>query len=298
MIQRRGFTLPEVLIASTILVIALMGVGGMVANLMRKATAPNLAEQATIFASERLAYYRGQVRPYQAVGGTYYPPPERRDQVDINADPTYHNAGYNRHAVLFVREFLYGQDEGQSGKNGATDPNAGSDSGYYNADRTPAAGLRYGRNEVPPTNPAWDRVVANDDRDLNPVPAPVPPINKPGTLIAYAPRANSELVAGSLLGESVKFVREVWVQTNLPYFPAGADANFDATLPAALAPPQIGALPPYTVAVTVRVYPRDRAHRQYTAGEFIGATGTGRGYDRSRPPLAEVSGYFGLRRKL
>jgi hypothetical protein len=172
-------------------------------------------------------------------------------------------------------------------------------------------------------------VVPNPDRAAPPTGANTAYIYNGFTVAAgatpyyytYMPRANDQFRAtagGMALPPEIKYVREVWVQTSLPSFQrAGVDNRFPASgwLPstnfaapgtlntyggAGIMPPAAQAnLPPYTVAVTVRVFARDKQTTTIAAadpGAAMRVTATsGPGYARTKP-LVTMVGYYGLRR--
>ncbi|MFP5501595.1 MAG: prepilin-type N-terminal cleavage/methylation domain-containing protein [Candidatus Sericytochromatia bacterium] len=285
----RGFTLLEVLVAATVVVIALLGVASTAANILQRSQNPSAIEAATLFANERLNYFRSQTDPFRAVGGTHYAPPPRPNAPERNNDPNLNNS-FNTAPVLLVREYLYAEDENRY-QNQLTNV----DEGKRNKNRegyTTYAGTPVGRNEIPPMPPTYHRVQPNENG-----PTDAPAARADGLVFLEAPRANDLIGTGAgqtaALDASVAFVREVWVQTNHPLMTAGSPAPGLGILPAAHAN-----LPPYTVAVTVRVFQRDpRTNRLNLGVDRRQNDGSGPGYVLNRP-TAEMVGYFGLRRAL
>lgn len=296
---RAGFTLIEALVAVGVLVIALGGIAGLAATITRKSRTPDDLGKATYFAAERMSYFRadlgraatatsrGSVSGYVAAGGTYYPPPldARPGVADPNRDPAYHNVAFNKVPTLLVREFLYDATETLD-----FDALTGERLGERNRKRRNVPGRSFARNEIPAT-PAMatgadgalhrvGRVVPNPDAAAAPATAAQPD----GSIAIPAPRANDHLrgVGFSLADQSIRFVREVWVQPMHPMFP-----------PAALAGgPRFVAAPPYSVVVTVRVFRRNPLVKEF-APVATGPT-RGPGYDGGKPPLAELVGCIGL----
>jgi type II secretory pathway pseudopilin PulG len=357
--RRSGFTVVEVTMASAILLLALTGVMGGAFAVLRSAGATDLVAQAANLASERLAYFRACPNPFIAVGGTYYPPPinprMERDHNDPNealSRNDLHNI-MNENPVLLVREYLF--DTAESRYMGAD----GLDQGrvaLFRKHRPRAANQQEElRNVIPPlpnellvgTNrctvagvyPNWGREAATAAR-----PAPQAyelPITRPQMAdqqtrwIAFlpAPRANDHLRGdNAVLDPQVKFVREVWVQSNTPlgapfinlgdqlvlgqtrnnptYYggtnvpPAARVADFARISTANLANGQFTVpVPMWTMTVTVRVFRREPQVRivRNAANAGVDRTTTGNwsglGYDPARP-LATIVGYFGLRRTL
>lgn len=347
-LRRDGFTLVEVVIAASVLVIALFGILGMAFHTYRKSDVADEAITASNLASERLAYFRSHPNPFKAVGGTFYAPPILRNELDLNQDrgtnrTNLHNI-WNQRPVLFVREYLYGLSAGRF-KNAATGVDEGATSAkarHAESDPTTVAGSQSRRNFVPqtPMDATIDGIFPNWGN------AAAPPANEtasqsirldgasPQTFtFVPAPRANDALRgaggAYAQLPASVRYVREVWVQTNHPLgapFTANPDECVD-TVPIALPAIYTGAassvitsqiirgaqagvgaglssikIPNWVVTVTVRVFTRDpliknladanNLDRTKTVGGFSGV-----GYDPSRP-LATAVGYFGVRHQL
>ncbi|MEB3328797.1 MAG: hypothetical protein VKQ33_06155 [Candidatus Sericytochromatia bacterium] len=357
-LRRSGFTVVEVTMASAILLLALTGVMGGSFAVLRNAGAGDLVAQAANLASERLAYFRACPNPFIAVGGTYYPPPVNPRMERDHNDPSEALSRNNLHnvmnelPVLLVREYLY--DTAESRYLSAD----GLDQGrvaLFRKHRPRAANQQEDlRNVIPPlpaevtigTNncvvagvyPNWGREAASAAR-----PAPRDfelPITRPQMATQQtrwigflpAPRANDHLRGEMMLDPQVKFVREVWVQSNTPlgapfvslgdqlvlnvtrrnpayYGGTGTPANgrvdeFARVSSADLANGQFTVpVPLWTVTVTVRVFRRDPHVRLVrnasTAGVDRSTSGSwsGLGYDPSRP-LATLVGYFGLRRTL
>jgi len=360
--SNRGFTLVEVVIASSVLVVALAGIMAAAFSTYRNSDLGDEYATGSLLAAERLDYFRSQRDPYTAVGGTWYPPPaDRKRDVDFNLDRSLHVI-QNDTPTLLLREYLLATDErryndairdvGQAGKQ---QRNASAASAAEAAARrinwipdTPErvpTGLLGAGGDV-------DGIIPNSDL-LAAVPAPIVqvagvPISKTtGSAtktfnFMRAPRANEALIfnpAGTLasayplrgvmtdLPKAVRFIREVWVQTNHPLgrpFGSAGDAlpggavtlpQFYITNPGDI-PTVRGAstgvaatgeqgtlLPPFVVAVTVRVYRRDGRvatvlpNATQVSGVPTGGKNGGLGYDPTRP-LATMVGYFGLRRFL
>lgn len=357
---RAGFTLVEVLIAAGIMVIALSGILSLAFNALSHAKAPANVQQALKFAQERLDYFRAQPNPYMAVGGTYFEPPEggpRNYAPDYSQPPAGSDVNiiFNKKPALFLREYLYGVDEHGLGKDaggndaGRTDAQGRS---QLSAAEGAAGSRKYGINEIPPTPTTVHDAATGKDLEVSGIvpnrddssdfdgtsayidygfkvtpaiggPAPTP------DYYTFAPRANDDVrpaAGGAPFDPAIKFVREVWIQTNNPNFSTtycpkksdnedtsanseldkfgGLDQNSDALVPAVI--PEI---PPYVVAVTVRVFLRDVQTKTFDLNApaafdsvRMGADKTaersstdGPGYDR-RHPLITLVGYYGLRR--
>jgi type II secretory pathway pseudopilin PulG len=354
--RRSGFTVVEVTMASAILLLALTGVMGGAFAVLRSAGASDLVAQAANLATERLAYFRACPNPFIAVGGTYYPPPANprmeRDHNDPNETTSrtdLHNV-VNEVPVLLVREYLY--DTAESRYTGAD----GLDQGrvaLFRKHRPRAANQQEElRNVIPPLPnellvganrctvagvlPNWGREGAAAAPQAYELPITRPQMADQQTRwIAFlpAPRANDHLRGdNAVLDPQVKFVREVWVQSNTPlgapfvsfgdhlvlnrprtnpayYVGTGTTAlaagrmDFARVSTADLANGQFTVpVPMWTMTVTVRVFRRDprvRTVRNAAVAEVTRTTGnwTGLGYDPARP-LATIVGYFGLRRTL
>lgn len=294
----------EVLSAAAILIVALVGISMAATSGLKKSRTPGIVEQCTLLAAERLNYFRTQPDPYRAVGGTHYVF-RAQDPADFNLDPAFNN-NYNRNPTLFVREYLYDTTEGVMKTAAGVD--AGRDNQRLatlqgNGTET-LNGQTYGRNQVPPSfigvgGLTLMRVCPNDG-SAGAMGPPAPAVPDPSYRGMAAPRANPNLPPGvnGALPPEIKFVREVWVQTNHPSFTAAGPAA-----PAAANPPASARnLPPYTVAVTVRVFARDPQTLKYNpttnpATAVRNADFSGPGYDRSKP-LASLTGYFSLKRIL
>lgn len=289
----------EVLAASAILVIAMAAISSTVSMALRKAKTPGQTEAAALLASERLHYYRSQADPYRAAGGTHYTDP------DINRLAINHNT-FDGNPRMFVREYLYGTTANEV-KSAVGPP----DAGLANQRRRALVGdpgNAWALNQIPVTAPGVSRVLPNPNGTvINPAPTALAGV--PGATEVLAPRANARISptgtpADRNIPGDIKFVREVWVQTNFPdsipgignllalngqwIFPPGASRN----------------LPEYTVALTVRVFARDPLTRTLglesalPPGLNVPRSGvTGPGYD-ARKPLAVIVGYFGLRRMM
>lgn len=365
MAAKKGFTVLEVVVASSVLVVALVGVMSGAFAVLRTSKNSDLTLQAANLASERLAYFRSCPNPYIAVGGTYYPAPENprthRDYNSIDWWQGFHNV-WNDRPVLLVREWLYGTTEptARSVLNNANPTNALARKFAQTNAGAPAADLPI--NAIPPmpksipgtgtqtatvagVYPDWFNNTAGA-RLVEPRPIFVnsPPGGEPAApQVAFipAPMANERfrgltgLTDGSEgageLPRTIKFVREVWVQTNSPLGqPFGnvaggfvADRNYPEPPLATYGAGGAGApglaslrrevngaagdgtmvmdVPLWVVTVTVRVFAREPSVLviQNTAGLRQSQTGSGRrrglGYDPTKP-LATLTGYFGLRR--
>lgn len=215
----------------------------------------------------------------------------------------------------------------------------GGSSGFTN--------MTFAINEVPPTLSAWQRILPNNDllaaNDVN----LQPQLNLPGpdgsTSFGFgvAPRANDRLRGATFVPagqpDPLPYVREVWVQTHHPLFDnsiaapafacvvpnAGGGSIPRAVLNAALAqvyptvppgiavtdldPERIPNLPPYSVAVTVRVYAKYRFDPGMPAGvrTYPGAALVASGRDRNpyrlwydpTRPLAVMTSIIALKRE-
>jgi type II secretory pathway pseudopilin PulG len=288
----------EVLAASAILVIAMAAISSTVSMALRKAKTPGQTEAAALLASERLHYFRSQADPYRAAGGTHYTDP------DVNRVVGNHNT-FDGNPRMFVREYLYGTTANEV--RSAVGP---PDAGLANQRRRALVGdpgNAWALNQIPVTAPGISRVLPNPDGTaINPAPTPLAGI--PGALEVLAPRANARISptgtpADRNIPGDIKFVREVWIQTNFPNSLPIADLGvlggqwIDPADPARN-------LPDYTVALTVRVFARDPLTRTLVRevdlppGLNVPRNGvSGPGYD-VRKPLAVIVGYFGLRRML
>ncbi|MDB5100873.1 MAG: hypothetical protein JWM80_5294 [Cyanobacteria bacterium RYN_339] len=249
------------------------------------------------------------------------------------------NVVFNTAPALFVREYLYGFNEHRYGNDVAgVDPGRKAADARRTAVMTLAARV-FAANEIPPTPNTVTvagavkivkGIVPNPDKALEPTPGNASyiyngfaTVNGPSTFyFSYMPRANDKFratAAGMPLPKEVQFVREVWVQTSLPpfakagltgFFPSdGTIASTNLSNPGNLngygglgfSPPATQTnLPPYVVAVTVRVFARDAQQSNIIAtdpgagNERVTAT-TGPGYFRDKP-LVTMVGYYGLRR--
>ncbi|MFN3431140.1 MAG: hypothetical protein ACK46X_14455, partial [Candidatus Sericytochromatia bacterium] len=206
------------------------------------------------------------------------------------------NNNYNQNPTIFVREYLYGTTAGEM--KGVGD----SDLGMANQRRRTLNGQglagSFSLNQVPATRAGLDRVLPNVN--TNDTAYAIGNFGV-GKRQAPAARANAALTTtnAGAIPTDVKFVREVWVQTNHPSFGAGPAVGGTWYR----VPPRADNLPPYTVAVTVRVFARDT--RTITWSDAVAGGGanvrnadfSGPGYDPTKP-LAVVVGYFGLRRNL
>lgn len=289
----------EVLGASFVIVIALVGVGMAMTQAAKKSGAPHKVELAAMLASERLAYFRSQPDPFRAAGGTHYIFTTNSAGGDLNTVPNANNA-YNTNPVLFVREYLFAADEGQQINvlNGVDDGRANQRLRTFRGPTGAGSATdnNFTINQVPPTRAGADRVYRSVD-----VKAPAPPAIAPGIVAIPAPRANANLpgAAGTPIPPTVTFIREVWVQTNhlLHTTPTGGNP------PLVVMPDPAANLPPYTVAVTVKVFARDPKTQFYIQNPaastvpYRDAQWRGPGYDPTKP-LAVMSGYFGLRRNM
>ncbi|MEB3223230.1 MAG: prepilin-type N-terminal cleavage/methylation domain-containing protein [Candidatus Sericytochromatia bacterium] len=294
---RKGFTLIEAMVAVGILVAALGAMAGVGASLTRKARTPDDVSKGAWLAAERLNYFRsqhgalgsdlvrGSVSGFVAAGGTYYPPPAdaRLLGQDKNRIAAYHNVDFNRRPALFAREYLYDTAEvARSAVGGDVDSETARRRAYV-------PGQRFAVNEIPTTpsrvaGKQVTRVFPNTGHDAT-VPANV--VHPDATLAIPAPRANDHLREGASVAEpTLRFVREVWVQPMHPMFPEAPAAGVPANAPAFVV------APPYGVAVTVRVFLKDRKVRNIKASP--NASGTeGPGHD-PRMVLAELVGIVGI----
>lgn len=347
--QRGGFTLVEVVIAASVLVIALFGILSMAFHTYKKSDVADEAITASNLASERLAYFRSHINPFKAVGGTFYAPPKARNEIDLNQDRGTNRANlhniWNATPTLFVREYVYATSESRF-KNPTTLQDEGRDSmkaRHAQSDPTVVAEAQSRRNFIPPTPmdatidgifPNWGNTVAPPAATTVSQSMQLDGTNPQTFTFQPAPRANDALRgAGGVINQlppSVRYVREVWVQTNHPLgapFNAGADevvAALTRTFPAFYtsgagttvidnqirrgANTGMGAgvasirIPSWVVTVTVRVFVRDAQVRNILnnagVGKIRGAGGfEGIGYDPTRP-LATAVGYFGVRHTL
>lgn len=339
--SRRGFTLIEVLVTTVVMSIAFSALLGMLLGAMRQAKKPNQPAIASKLAAERLAYFRSQPNPYLAAGGTYLPPPrDSRNKTNFNVLDGYFN-NFNAAPTMLVREFLYApdtqageasrkyQDREVNGRTAATGTTYTSMSWALN--EVPATLAKWQR--VLPNND----LLAAGHADLQPNTTGVAgPDGAASYFYGVAPRANDRLRGAAFVpvGEpdSLAYVREVWVQTSNPSFlntpglpglvggcrlpPTGtARPNLDATLAivypgtlpggiaaATLVPTRIPNLPPYSVAVTVRVYAKAKLDRGLPAATrtYPGSATTKPyqlWYDPSRP-LATITGIIALQREI
>jgi hypothetical protein len=173
------------------------------------------------------------------------------------------------------------------------------------------AGNTWALNQIPVTPPGVNRVLPNPDGNvITPLPTPmVGMTGTPGATEVLAPRANARIsptgtAADRNIPGDIKFVREVWIQSNFPDSLNGFPNLLELNLPYIDPPDAARNLPHYTVALTVRVFARDPLTRtlgpesNLPPGLSAPRNGvTGPGYD-SRKPLAVIVGYFGLRRML
>lgn len=294
--KRPGVTIMEVLAASAILVVAMAAISSTVSMALRKAKTPGQTEAAALLAAERLHYFRSQADPYRAAGGTHYTDP------DVNRIAGNHN-NFDGNPRMFLREYLYGTTANEL-KAGAVDV------GLANQRRRNLvgdAGNAWALNQIPVTPPGVSRVLPNiNGTVINPLPTAIAAI--PGATEVLVARANAQIsptgtAADRNIGGDIKFVREVWIQTNFPNSLPIADLGVLAgqwIFP----PGPARNLPDYTVALTVRVFARDPLTRTLglesalPPGLNVPRNGvTGPGYD-ARKPLAVIVGYFGLRRML
>jgi prepilin-type N-terminal cleavage/methylation domain-containing protein len=347
--NRQGFTLVEVLIASSILVLGLTGIMMMALSSLRKSGVPENVQGAILCAQERLDYFRSQANPFRAAGGTYYlPPPNPRVGIDYNLQPAGNafNNIFNGGPVLLVREYIrstnekrYAGDVGRANQLNRTTSNlTAAQLAQIQQGLMPLA--TYGVNEIPATPAACldgaaiialSGVTPNDDvGQAWPVPAnwytgvcSGPVGSRKGFI--RAPRCNDNIRPGiaPAAWADVRYVREVWVQSNNPNYPAGdfrtppgtsvaiwtaatqdAAGGLSAYVPRASV---FGQLPPFVMMVTVRVYARDPRTVTLAYGNPGAANvrmppvandsgTTGPGYDRRRPPLSSLVAYYGLTR--
>lgn len=349
-VQRRGgFTLVEVVIAASVLVIALFGILGMAFHTYKKSDVADEAITASNLASERLAYFRSHTNPYKAVGGTFYAPPRARNELDLNQDrgtnrSNLHNVWNNR-PVLFVREYLFGQSAGRF-KNAVTGVDEGvrsSRARHAESNPNTAAGSQSRVNYVAPTPmdatidgiyPNWGNTAAVPGNVTASQSIRLDGASPVNFNFRPAPRANDGLRGASgvinQMAASVRYVREVWVQTNHPLgapFTGNPDEsvatvaiNYPAFYTGAAgttvitnqilrgAQAGVGAglssikIPNWVVTVTVRVFARDPLIKNIADAATTAKTKavgglSGIGYDPARP-LATAVGYFGVRHQL
>ncbi len=349
--QRGGFTLVEVVIAASVLVIALFGILAMAFHTYKKSDVADEAITAANLATERLAYFRSHSNPFKAVGGTFYAPPRARNEVDLNQArgtnrAQVHNI-WNKSPRLFVREYLYATSTSRF-KN----PTTGEDEGLDNMrdrhaqnDPNTIAGAAARRNFIAPTNtadrnidgifPDWGDAGTRPGNHTVSHSAMLDGSNAQTMTFQPAPRANDALRGYPLaqLPASVRYIREVWVQTNHPlgepfnpgddevvgtltlsapafYTAAGGTAVIDSQIRRGANTAFGGAgsgvsvirMPAWVATVTVRVFVRDPLVKtilnNVSAVRAKGASGfEGLGYDPTRP-LATAVGYFGVRHQL
>lgn len=381
--SRTGFTLIEVVVASTVLVIALFGIMAAAFNTYRKSDITDEYTTASLLAAERLDYFRSQRDPYKAVGGTWYPPPlDRKRDVDFNQDNQVHVIA-NDSPTLFLREYVVSTSENRFrdplrdlGKTGQRQRNASA----ATIDEASARRINW-IPDTPETIPAGlpgagskvDGIIPNTDVEgtltrVQQLPAKA--TSKGGTadrpfnfyraprcneILEFDPGALTPVVTGQKLrgatirnlSPSVRFVREVWIQTNHPLGRPFASSQVDVapgglptlpgfyTSPAAVPGPELidgvangaysdlpkkiigravnggnttlkvsaTAIPPWMVAVTIRVFRRDarvasiKPDSRSVNADADGPLTGGLSYDPARP-LATMVGYFGLRRFL
>lgn len=347
--RRGGFTLVEVVIAASVLVIALFGILSMAFHTYRKSDVADEAITAANLATERLSYFRSHSNPFKAAGGTFYAPPRARNEIDLNQDrgnnrSRLHNI-WNAAPRLFVREYLFATSESRF-RNRALNTDEGRDAQrarHAQSDPTVAAEAAGRRNYIAdtPMTTAIDGVFPNWGDTAGPPANEV--VNYSNRLdgsgatnytFVPAPRANDDLRGLPLnqVPSAVRYIREVWVQTNSPLgtpYNAGGDevvSGLGLTAPAFYLSPagtavinnqirrganaSAGAgsgvnqirMPPWVITVTVRVFARDNLVRNFlnngAVGRARGGTGfEGLGYDPERP-LATAVGYFGVRHTL
>jgi Tfp pilus assembly protein PilV len=361
---RAGFTVLEVVVASSVLVVALLGVMTGSFAVLKNSKSGDLSMQAANLAAERLAYFRACPNPYIAVGGTYYPAPENpRTHRDYNTPPwadNFHNV-WNNEPQLLVREWLYDSEQ-VTARSALTNANPTNALTRKFAQIAPGALIAIDTrlNSIPPMretvpgNNGQTAIVAGVYADwfsnnkgapnvrARPIFVNAPPGGEPDApQVAFVPvpMANEPLrgltnvadgsVTGNQLPRTVKFVREVWVQTNSPlgrpfgnrglefvgpnrtaadrlpglYRSGGAGVptlvtfRRDVTGPDATTGTMAMDVPLWVATVTVRVFLRDPT--TLLVENSTGVRGTtrtsGAGYDPARP-LAVLVGYFGLRR--
>jgi hypothetical protein len=224
--NRGGFTLVEVVIASSVLVIALFGILSMAFHTFTKADVNEDAIAAANLAAERLAYFRAHDNPFRAAGGTFYAPPRARGRVDLNQNvrtvrADLHNV-WNVRPVLLVREWLYANSERRFGNRGAD-----IDDGRQNQIDRHSATKRVNFVPLVPSDAAG--VFPNDGTNgtaptfRNTSPAAYPISFDNGTTQTFkfypAPRANDAIrgaVNAPNFTADLRFCREVWIQTNSP----------------------------------------------------------------------------------
>jgi hypothetical protein len=289
----------EALVASVVLVIPLLALGGVASGVLKKSRTPDDLGRAAWFAAERMNYFRsqlgqqalggsdGSVSGFVAAGGTYYPPPVDSRLMDRNTIAAYHNLESNRRPALLVREYLYDTPQLRQAVIG------GNVSGDMAARRAWVPNRRFAVNELPltpavvtdgtGTRRAVTRVVPNPTEDAA---APDFTRQPDDTVAIPAPRANDHLRGRSfsMAEPNLRFVREVWFQTMHPLFPPGSAGGVPAFAPAFV--PSA----PYGVVLTVRVFLRNPRVRTYSP---IAAGTSGPGFDPRRP-LAELVGVVGF----
>ncbi|MEB3197611.1 MAG: hypothetical protein VKP62_10455 [Candidatus Sericytochromatia bacterium] len=351
MAARGGFTVLEIVVASSVLVTALTGVLAGALAAQRAANTTDLVTRAANLAAERLAYFRSCPNPYVAVGGTYYLPPENmRTHRDHNT-AQYANFGvagclhnvWNETPVLLVREWLYEFPERNNRSSFTGDDVRGSkrfsldESKRINVIPPTPAFSKEGTTprEVVGVFPNWhsatagtalyeDKVLTIDGTGTPTRVAFLPaPIANPN-LRGLSGIKDANITAANRLPDNVRYVREVWVQSNSPLGKPhdNNEGNFVGKQTYSL-PTLFGTdasngyrpkprpvtnqvddseglsvrVPLWMMTVTVRVYMRDKTIKKISesALKTAGDRTEGFGYDPKKP-LAEMIGYFGLRR--
>ncbi len=112
--QQRGFTLLEVMVATTILGLALAAIAGSIATAVRSAALASGYEQARQIAESRLALFlASQPQVGSRASGqdgvvawslTASPHPELADLLDVSVEASFFAAGGQRTLVLYTRE--------------------------------------------------------------------------------------------------------------------------------------------------------------------------------------------------
>ena len=347
--KRGGFTLVEVVIAASVLVIALFGILAMAFHTYKKTDVADEAITAANLATERLAYFRAHPNPFKAVGGTFYAPPRARNLVDLNLArgnnrARLHNV-WNENPVLFAREWLYSTSESRY-RNAAAGTDEGRDAARMrqregaNASAAERA-LRVNFIETTPVDISIDGVFPDHGvgaakpavQTEDDYPTALDGGSDEDFVYMPAPRANEGIrVPFNQLPASVRYVREVWVQTNHPLGKPFLNQNDESVRDVAIDWPAFytGAvgtdiidnfikrgdnavtaasgvatirMPAWVITVTVRVYARDPLIKNLTDAGAVGRTKgalagyDGLGYDPTKP-LATAVGYFGVRHQL
>jgi hypothetical protein len=264
---KSGFSLVEVIVASSVLVVALFGIMAAAFQSYKRSDVGDEYMTASLLCAERLDYFRSQRDPYRAVGGTWYEPPaDPKREVDFNTDPQVHLIA-NETPILFVREFVVASTENRY-KAGAVDVGKlaqGNRNGTTPLERVnwiPDTPDRV-PNGLPNAGQRVDVVLPNGDCTNFGVPAsqpltatgPIPTVlgppipGFPTTRVfnfLKAPRCNERLRLDPALTAinmrsadqildvppAVRYIREVWVQTHHPLgraFAAGGPGSGNRT---------------------------------------------------------------------